>query len=113
MASEMEGAVKQVPFSPNGRHDLAEILDYLEQVPDGPANRVLDSLEEMFQSIFAYPYLGAPHSELTRLLDEEVRSRLVAPYRVFYRMGRDTPEIVSILHGSRDQRSILGSRFSQ
>jgi plasmid stabilization system protein ParE len=59
------------------------------------------------------PYLGLHHSELTRLLGEEVRSRLIAPYRIYYRLGRSGPEIISILHGARNQRSILTSRFTQ
>jgi plasmid stabilization system protein ParE len=112
MASEAKRAVKQVPFSADGRHDLAEILDYFGQT-DGPANRILDSLEETFQSILTHPYLGAAHSELTRLLGEEVRSRLVASYRIYYRLGRSGSEIISILHGARDQRNVLTSRFTQ
>jgi plasmid stabilization system protein ParE len=48
---------------------------------------------------------------LTRLLGEEVRSRLVHPYRIYYRLGASTPEVIAILHGARDQRSILGERF--
>jgi plasmid stabilization system protein ParE len=113
MASEAERAVKQVPFSADGRDDLAEILDYFGQIPDGPANRILDSLEETFQSILTHPYLGAAHSELTRLLGEEIRSRLVASYRIYYRLGRSGSEIISILHGARDQRNVLTSRFTQ
>jgi len=92
--------------------DLDEVLAYIDELPERPANRILDSLEETLQSIAGHPFLGAPHSHLTRLLGEEVRSRLVAPYRIFYRMGRSTPEIISILHGARNQSAILGTRFS-
>ena len=93
--------------------DLDDILAYLDGLPDEPANRILDSIEETLQSIAKQPYLCAAHSELTRLLGEEVRSRLVSPYRIFYRVGRSGPEILSILHGARDQRNLLTSRFTQ
>ena len=65
----------------------------------------------MLQSVGKQPYLGTSHSHLTRLLGEEVRSRLVHPYRIYYRLGASTPEVIAILHGARDQRSILGERF--
>ncbi|HWB31770.1 MAG TPA: type II toxin-antitoxin system RelE/ParE family toxin [Acidobacteriaceae bacterium] len=100
-------------LSPEAEQDLDEINTYLNHVPPAPAQRVLDSIEETIGSILSHPYLGAAHSELTRLLGEQVRSRLVAPYRIYYRIARSGPEIISILHGSRDLRSILGSRFSQ
>jgi toxin ParE1/3/4 len=91
--------------------DLDEILAYLDQLPLEPGDRIAESLQGMFESIGSQPYLGASHSHLTRLLGQEVRSRLVPPYRIYYRLGKSIPEIVAILHGARDQSSILGSRF--
>lgn len=105
--------MKRRPLSPEAELDLDEINAYLSEIPIRFAQRVSDSIQETMHSIIANPYLGAPHSELTRLLGEEVRSRLVAPYRIYYRLGRDTPEIISILHGARNQRSVLASRFNQ
>ena len=100
-------------LSPEAELDLDEINAYLSQVPAGPAERVMRSIQDTMHSILAHPYLGAPHSHLTLLFGEEVRSRLVAPYRIFYRVRHNQPEIVSILHGARDQRSLLSSRFDQ
>ena len=91
--------------------DLDEILAYLDQLPLEPGDRIAESLQGMFESIGAQPLLGAPHSHLSRLLGQEVRSRLVPPYRIYYRLGANIPEIIAILHGARDQSSLLGNRF--
>ncbi len=98
-------------FSAEAEIDLDEILEYLDALPVGPGDRVAQAIQEMIESIAAQPYLGTSHSSLTRLLGQEVRSRLVPPYRIYYRMGAKVPEIIAILHGARDQRSILGARF--
>jgi plasmid stabilization system protein ParE len=98
-------------FSIDAERDLEDILEYLDQLPLEPGDRIAESLQAMFESIGSQPYLGAPHSHLTRLLGQEVRSRLVPPYRIYYRLGSRIPEIIAILHGARDQSSILGSRF--
>jgi plasmid stabilization system protein ParE len=97
-------------LSAEAARDLDEILEYLDRLPDAPAERIGQSLQSMLESI-AMRSLGAPHSHLTRLLGEEVRSRLVPPYRIFYRLGKSAPEVIAILHGARDQRSIMDSRF--
>lgn len=98
-------------LSAEAARDLDEILEYLDRLPDAPAERIGQSLQSMLESIAMRPLLGAPHSHLTRLLGEEVRSRLVPPYRIFYRLGKSAPEVIAILHGARDQRSIMDSRF--
>ena len=98
-------------LSGDAQRDLDEIREYHEEIPREHAERVLKSLEDMLQSIGEQPYLGTSQSALTRLLGEEVRSRLAHPYRIFYRVGKNTPEIFAILHGARDQPSILDRRF--
>ena len=100
-------------LSPEAERDLDEINAYLSQAPVSAARRVIDSIQDTLHSIMEQPYLGLHHSELTRLLGEEVRSRLVAPYRIYYRVGGSGPEIISILHGARDQPNLLASRFTQ
>jgi plasmid stabilization system protein ParE len=84
--------------------DLDDIFTYLNQLPLEPGDRIADALQGMLESIGA-------HSHLTRLLGQEVRSRLVPPYRIYYRLGTSVPEVIAILHGARNQTSILGRRF--
>ena len=98
-------------LSAEAKLDLDDILAYLDELPLEPGNRIAESLQGMLEGIGAQPLLGAPHSHLTRLLGQEVRSRLVPPYRIYYRLSTNIPEIIAILHGARGQSSILGNRF--
>jgi plasmid stabilization system protein ParE len=98
-------------LSPDAEDDLDDILSYLDELPREPADRIALSIQTMLHNIGKEPYLGAPHSALTRLIGEEVRSRLVYPYRVFYRLGKKVPEVFAIRHGARDIQSLLGRRF--
>ena len=98
-------------LAPEAHRDLNDILSYLDELPHEPGERIAHSLQAMLHSIGREPYLGTPQSHLTRLLGEEVRSRLVHPYRIFYRIGKHSPEVFAILHGARDQSSILDRRF--
>jgi plasmid stabilization system protein ParE len=45
------------------------------------------------------------------MLGVEVRSRLTHPYRIYYRLGSATPEIIAVLHTARDTQTILAERF--
>ena len=98
-------------ISPDATGDIDEILDYIDQLPIGPGERVVDELQAMILNIAAQPYLGAPHSYLTRLIGHEARSRVVGPYRIFYRLKSSHPEIIAVLHSARDIRGILSVRF--
>jgi hypothetical protein len=71
-------------LSPDAECDLDEILAYLDQLPRQIGDRIGESLEMMLHSIGKQPYLGLQDSYLTRLIGEEVRSRLVLPYRIYY-----------------------------
>jgi plasmid stabilization system protein ParE len=98
-------------LSPDAEDDLAEILGYLDGLPPEPADRIGLSIENMLHSIGKQPYLGTPHSALTRLIGEELRSRLVYPYRIYYRLGKNIPEVFAIRHGARDPAPLLDRRF--
>jgi plasmid stabilization system protein ParE len=92
--------------------DIDNILEYLESaVPRTPRRRIGRDLQIALKSIAANPYLGALQSEFTCLAGTEVRSRLVSSYRIFYTCGPRAPEIIAILHTSRDISSIVASRL--
>ena len=98
-------------LSPDAQNDLEDIRAYLNGVPREYAKPIAISIQAMLRDIGSQPYLGTSHSHLTRLLGQEVRSRLVPPYRIYYRLGTSVPEVIAILHGARNQTSILGRRF--
>ena len=111
MAQAKSHSLNRFHLSADADRDLDEILTYLDQLPLEPGNRIAQSLQSALLTIAKNPYLGSANSHLTLLLGEEIRSYLVYPYRIFYRASRTVPEIIAILHGARDQSSILGRRF--
>jgi plasmid stabilization system protein ParE len=59
-------------LSADANRDLDEIERYLEELPIGPASRGAETIVRTLNSIAKEPYLGAPHSTLTRMLGVEV-----------------------------------------
>ena len=51
------------------------------------------------------------HSEASRILGQDIRTRPFSRYRVFYRTDKPIPEILAVLHTARDLGTILASRI--
>jgi plasmid stabilization system protein ParE len=93
------------------KNDLAEIRRYLDPNPDRYTRPIRHGLRLMIEDIGLNPQRGAIHSEATRLLGQEVRTRVLPPYRLFYRDSHAIPEIVAVIHTARDVSSILMERL--
>jgi len=103
--------VKSFRLSPDADHDLDLILAYLETIPGKPRWKIAASIQKALLSIASFPHRGAPQSELTRLAGEEVRSRLVHSYRIIYKVGSGFPDIMGVLHTSRDIAGTIAPRL--
>lgn len=103
--------MKRFLLSADADRDLDEIEAYLDLLPAAASIRGGSKLLQALAKIARDHYLGAPHSNLTRLVGGEVRSRLASPYRIFYRLAGSTPEILSIPHTSRDLQTVFEERF--
>jgi plasmid stabilization system protein ParE len=98
-------------FSPCAKRDLVELKAYLQSLPKAPADRIARALQTIFRNIADDPYQGVVQSELTRIAGIEFRSRLVLSYRILYTVGGSAPEIVGVLHTSRNIASIMAKRL--
>jgi plasmid stabilization system protein ParE len=98
-------------MSPDAERDLDDILEYLDGIPERPALFIASTLQKAFDSLAAYPYRGAAQSELTRIAGQEVRSRYVNDYRIFYFVAGRAPEIVGVLHAARDGVGLMARRL--
>ncbi len=65
----------------------------------------------MLHEIATNPQRGNTHSEASRILGQDVKTRVVPPYRFFYRDLHGTPEILAILHTAQDVPSLLRDRL--
>jgi plasmid stabilization system protein ParE len=97
--------VSRYLLSLDADQDLAELDVYLDRLSMTSARAISVEIIHALRSIGSHPFMGVAHSDLTRAYGEEIRSRLAAGYRIYYRVSRTHPEILAILHGSRDQRT--------
>jgi plasmid stabilization system protein ParE len=91
--------------------DLAEIRSYFAPIPDRFGLPVRRALRAMLTEIATLPQRGSSHSEATRVLGQDVRTRAVPPYRIFYRDPNGVPEILAVLHTAQDVSEILRKRL--
>ena len=98
-------------LSREAMRDLDEIRAYLKEIPAKPAREIGQAIQAMLNTIARDPYMGTRHSRLALLFGTEIRSRLTAPYRIFYRLGGSAPEIMAILHTARDIPAIMARRI--
>jgi toxin ParE1/3/4 len=89
--------------SPQAEADLDSILDDLNQKNPAAADRYAAAFEEKGQALAQFPEIGRARPEIAPAL----RSTLINPYVIFYRIEGDTVQILRILHGMRDLRSIM------
>ena len=102
--------MKRFLLSSNARRDLAQIKAWIDDLPVRPARHIANALNNAFDSIASNPFEVPADSALTRLFGQEVRSRLVKPYRVYSFTDGKHPEIIAILHGNRDKSALLAAR---
>lgn len=90
---------RRVIWAPAARRDLVGIWKYLagvasEQVADSLLRKIADAVDRLID----HPYAGRPRNEI----GSGLRSVLVQPHLIVYRVANATIEIVRILHERQD-----------
>jgi toxin ParE1/3/4 len=92
-------AVRSLVWAPKARQDLLRIWGYYSRLASPEiADSLLHEIAERALGLSQRPFLGRPRTELMSGL----RSILVHPYAVIYRVTDDAVEIVRVLHERRD-----------
>ena len=89
-------------FSENSRRDMEAIFDYIARDKPTAAARWIDKIEEKCELISGRPEIGEQRNEF----GADIRSCVVGRYVIFYRPFSDGTEIVRIIAGDRDIRSL-------
>ena len=97
-------------FSRFADEDLDDILEYLNQLPEGPAEHIGRGLQLGLQLIGQQPLLGRPEGELSIKHNLPVRSWLCGDYRIYYIVHDNLSEVFAVLHYAQDQSTILNTR---
>ena len=102
----------EVLLTEGAERDLEEIHDYIAEF-DSPksAERVLDRLLAVTESLADSPKRGSAPKELRSLGIDEFRQVFFKPYRVIYRVIGRQVHIYMIADGRRDMQSLLAHRL--
>ncbi len=87
-------------LSPEAASELDDIWYYVAAEGGGvaAADRVVDAITGRFLVIASHPHIGRRRDDLRAGL----RSFVVKPYVIFYRISADSVLILRVLHGRRD-----------
>lgn len=96
----------EVILYPTAKHDLLEIIDYLNTLSPEAAFRYYDLLTEEISSLSHMPE-RCPHPKDLALATKGYRYLIVKDYLVFYVVSEKTVQIRRILYGRRDYQSLL------
>lgn len=97
-------------FTPRALDDLDDIWDYIAKDSVDAANRVESAIFSACDSLATHPSLGSRRSEITPL---PVRFWVVTRYPNFivvYRPETKPLQIVAVLHGKRDTKTLIEKR---
>ncbi len=91
--------------------DLEELISYI--AADSPLNaeRILDKLEKRAQTLESTPVRGRVVPELAHFGIRNWRELIVKPYRIIYRIDKDTINVLAVLDGRRDLQDLLLERL--
>ena len=104
-------AGEALSLTPDASADLGEIREYYDNLPAQHVEPIMSGLQALLYDVASHPPRGTIHSSATRMLGEEVRTRALPPYRIFYRDRGGLAEVIAVLHTARDVNSILSSRL--
>ena len=95
---------RRVIWAPLARQDLRGIWRYFARVGSMEvADNLLREINRVSTRVGHYPLMGRPRDELAPGL----RSMLVHPHVILYRVSEDAVEIARVLHQRRDLAAIF------
>ena len=102
----------EVRLTAGAEQDLESLHDYIAEFDClANADRVLDQLTDVVQSLSRFPERGSYPRELVSLGIKEYRQTSFKPYRVIYRVLGNQVVIYLIVDGRRDMQAVLARRL--
>ena len=90
-------------WTPKANDDLIDIWTFVAVENPGAADRLLDSLVERASVLVSHPHAGPVRRDIA----PELRMLASPPYVILYRTIGTDIEIVRVVHGARDQTTLL------
>ena len=93
--------------------DLEEAVAFVAADDPAAAGRLEERILSTIGLLTTHPERGRVVPELMRIGMRAYRNVTVAPYRVVYRVARDTVYVMAVLHGARDIEAVLLRRLTR
>lgn len=102
----------KVFLTADAERDVEDIAEYIAQ-RDSPAaaQRVLNQMEKVIDSLCAMPERGAHPRELLALGIRDYRQIIFKPWRLIYRLAGNSVFVYLVADGRRDIRALLVRRL--
>jgi plasmid stabilization system protein ParE len=94
-------------LSPDALQDLQDIWDFVALDNVNAADQLEDEFFEAFEKLARQPRMGHTRPDLT---ERDVRFWPAGSYLIVYRDLAEVPQIVAVLHGSRDVPEVMRKR---
>ena len=102
----------EVLLTSDAERDLEELYEYIATHDSaGNADRVLDRIEKVLESLCTLPERGSHPKELLVLGIREYRQVFFKPYRLIYRIAEQRVYVYLIVDGRRDMQALLARRL--
>lgn len=88
---------------PQAYEDLDEVWEYISADSVDAADRVVDQIHELVQSLVSFPHLGHIRPDLT---SRPLRFQSVRDYLVAYAPEEKPLAVIAVLHGRRNPRVV-------
>ena len=96
-----------VKWSVPARNDLKQIHDYIAKDSKYYAQKVIQEVIAKTETLTELPEIGRIVPEIS---DQNIGELIVYSYRLIYEMSGAGVEILAIIHGRRDFKSVWDSR---
>ena len=95
-----------IHYLPVTEEDLNEIVDYLLEHSTNAANKFIDELDGLEESLSMYPELGTLSRD-KKLRSKGYRMLIINDYLLFYTIKHDRIYVMRVVHGRRNYLPLI------
>jgi len=99
--------IYKVKWTSNAKEDLLNIVDYIKKDSLSSARKVYEKIKEKAQSINSFPLRGRVVPELQKEGITIYRELIVEPWRIMYKIEKDTVYIMAIFDSRQNIEELL------
>jgi addiction module RelE/StbE family toxin len=105
MADKVE--VYDVDLTQNAETDLNEIISYIAKENPRTALEILKRLQDKIETLDHFPFRGGYVPELLKKNIKEYRQLIESPWRIIYKVEKETVQVLTIVDSRRNLQDVL------